>query len=116
MPLMIPPPSSGGGGVSKKFIPGDYISNGAVNVTTTSIEILPDNAASLRFITVNTSGADIFISYASDPTTTDFDFKIPAGTQILDYPVNGQQLKAISASGTAVVQIAVAPAVAINIE
>lgn len=102
----------------KIFLPGDYVAESPVTIDTTaggSVIIPADAVNATRFITLRCSGADILISLGGTPTTTNFAFRFTPDMQLVGAMVNSQEWKAIAASGTATIQVFIAPAVAVEV-
>lgn len=103
--------------VQKTFIPGTYTAISPVSITSTTggVEVL---AASddPKYVILNVTGSEVFLSIGGIPTTTAYSLKLKEGDMIIDWLVYNQSLKAICASGqTATIQIQTAPLQLINI-
>lgn len=103
--------------VQKTFIPGVYsaISPVSVNATAGGVEVLAASADP-KYVILNVSGGEAFLSVGGTPTTSAYSLKLKPGDMIVDWLIYNQALKAICASGqTATIQIQTAPLQAINV-
>ncbi|GEM_PF-3583682 len=118
MAFFIQPTSSGGTSASKQFIPGNYVSapEATVDSTAGGKVIVASSALKVRYLCLRVLDANTFIAFGTDPTTTNYTLKLEPGMQLIDLPINGQEWKAITATGTATIQTWIADGVATTIE